>query len=1069
MSKLKMISASAGSGKTYSLTREVLEAVVSGIPPERIMAVTFTNKAAAELIERIRHKLVQPEKEWIREMNLTPDKVDQLRSQAASLSDAYIGTVNSICARLLREFAFEAGLSPGIDILPEEEADRLFRLAVSHELRKYYASLSGSARRLGRDGSGKGFQKKPDWQDDVKELVNLARSNGLSSSELSAMAQASVNELTTLLGQKWKTMSKHELQQKIGSALVGIQALADDSGPTKKAIAHLRRVSHALNHGYETWADWSGLASIAAGKRKAKDAKMIADELLDDVREYALKVQGHPDLHADVQSLIEGVFACAAESLVGFDSFKRMNGLMDFVDQESKVLELLDQDAVRHRLAERIDLVMVDEFQDTSPIQLALFTKLSALVRQSVWVGDQKQAIYGFRGADPVLMDCVIGRLPDDQVSVLEHSWRSRKQLVDFANDIFEHAFHPMPAERIRLVAKRQDQAQHSMPLGVWRLHGDNKAERVMALAEGIADLLRNPDQWMVEDRDHQGMRPLRAGDIAVLCRTNAACGQIAETLGEYGVSASYGRGSLFSRPECATVLAGMRLLVDAEDTLALAELVQYLPDHSSASTWLSEVVQNQEEAFQRWRQDPRIIRLLAESQQAVEAGPVELMQMVTDILGVRNDLYGSVDPKQALANLESFEQLVASYQGSCKARHQGASLPGLIYWLYRQDDPGQPEGKGDNTVQVCSYHKSKGLEWPVVILSDLDSSAKYSAFGTNVEASDEFDPEAPLSNRSIRYWPAPLSGKDLPFTAAVEGSDEYKCARETELAERKRLMYVGITRARDYLILTKPVGKRVGDTIWLNELINSEEHSIKLPGTEDKKPSIHVAGKSYECVSCQYLAMDEPKALVAHARHWYLPPNQPDSVAHVPFSVAPSSYASVELEASVGATTKLGERIELSGNVDMTSVGEAVHGFIAADRPGKNHSQRMVLAANMLSGWEVADALTPEQLIAFSGRIHDWVQEQWPSAVVRKEWPMRLRIGEQVAHGWIDMLLELPDGYIVIDHKSYPGADAVEHAKLYAPQLAVYKQAVEQATGKRVLQTVIHMPLQGIVTDVNW
>jgi len=79
------------------------------------------------------------------------------------------------------------------------------------------------------------------------------------------------------------------------------------------------------------------------------------------------------------------------------------------------------------------------------------------------------------------------------------------------------------------------------------------------------------------------------------------------------------------------------------------------------------------------------------------------------------------------------------------------------------------------------------------------------------------------------------------------------------------------------------------------------------------------------------------------------------------------------------------------------------------------------------------------------------------------------MRLGEQIAHGWIDMLLELPEGYVVIDHKSYPGGNAAEHAKQYAPQLAVYKKAVEQATGKPVLKTLIHMPLVGEVLDVNW
>ncbi len=1064
MRNITLISASAGSGKTYSLSRKIFEAVASGVPPERIMAVTFTNKAAAELTERIRHKLVQPEAEWVESLKLDAAQLKVLREKAASLSDAYIGTVNSICARLLREFAFEAGLSPAIDILPEEEGDRLFRLAVSHQIGKYYADLNAPARKLGRDGSGKGFQKKPDWKEDVKKLVDLARANGLGADDLRGMAGASLDGLTALLGKPQTSLSTNELKMRIESAIGDIQGCDDTTKATKGALSLLRRIRHAIEHGYETWADWSALASMGAGKRSG------ADDCLDPLREYTMRVQHHPDLHSDVSALIHGVFNCAAESLEGFDSFKRIHGLMDFVDQESKVLELLEHPSVRNRLRERIDLVMVDEFQDTSPIQLALFSGLSELVETCVWVGDQKQAIYGFRGTDPQLMDEVIARLEDEQLEVLGHSWRSRPALVGFANEVFTHAFSTMPEDRVRLEPKRPDHADHAGALEVWRVCGDNKALRAAALAEGIADLIRNGAERPIMDRDSGEMRPLKGGDIAVLCRTNSACEAMAEALGAHGIQASFGRGRLFSAPECAAVLAGLRLLVDNEDTLALAELVQYLPDHASAASWLEELAADQEQAFANWRRDPRIERLLAMQARMFEASPLELMQSVLDMLNIHQDLFAGANPKQALANLESLERLVGQYQDSCGARHQAASLPGLIYWLSGQDDPGLPEGRGEHTVQVCSYHKSKGLEWPLVILSDLDAGARISPFGLHVRPANEFDPAKPLANRAIRYWPEPLSGKGLPFTEQVESSPEYALASETEKSERRRLMYVGITRARDYLVLAKPVGKRAGDTVWLNELIDASEHSIQLPEPDEQEPAIKLAGNSFTCRHQHHLAPDEPENLSARAQHWYVPERPVVIEQHPPFSVAPSAYqASTGAEVAARQLAMIGEKTELPQSVDMQLVGEAVHALIAADCSDMAPDTRFDLAATILAGWGVGHVLNPEQLIAFSSRLDGWIQTTWPKAVVRKEWPMKMRLpNRQRMNGWIDMLLELPDGYIVIDHKSFPGSDALEKACSYAPQLAVYRQAVELATGKPVLQTLIHMPLQGIVVALN-
>ena len=112
--------------------------------------------------------------------------------------------------------------------------------------------------------------------------------------------------------------------------------------------------------------------------------------------------------HDDLERFITQAFACAAEALERFSEFKRDRGLIDFADQEALALELLRRPEVRERLSEWFDLLMVDEFQDTSPIQLAVFLEMAKVVKKSLWVGDQKQAIFGFRQTDPALVNAVI-------------------------------------------------------------------------------------------------------------------------------------------------------------------------------------------------------------------------------------------------------------------------------------------------------------------------------------------------------------------------------------------------------------------------------------------------------------------------------------------------------------------------------------------------------------------------------------------------------------------------------------------------------------------------------------
>ncbi len=128
--------------------------------------------------------------------------------------------------------------------------------------------------------------------------------------------------------------------------------------------------------------------------------------------EVAAMLASHAGLHADLRRYLELMFKLAADTLDAYASAKRQIGALDFTDQERLLLDVLDHPFVASTLGEELDLLMVDEFQDTSPIQLALFLKLARYARQVVWVGDIKQAIYGFRGSDTALMRSVIEALP---------------------------------------------------------------------------------------------------------------------------------------------------------------------------------------------------------------------------------------------------------------------------------------------------------------------------------------------------------------------------------------------------------------------------------------------------------------------------------------------------------------------------------------------------------------------------------------------------------------------------------------------------------------------------------
>ena len=184
------------------------------------------------------------------------------------------------------------------------------------------------------------------------------------------------------------------------------------------------------------------------------------------------------DFQQDIQNFIAQIFDIAAEAIAEYDRFKKQRGLIDYTDMEVLVRQLLDDPSVKNVLESELDLLMVDEFQDTSPIQLDVFLKLSKIAKHSIWVGDPKQSIYGFRGAEPRLMQAVIEHVGIRDEDILKDSWRSRPDIVAATNAIFKKAFVNLPVEQIALNAKREDVDNQRLALQNWHFQLDNGGDK---------------------------------------------------------------------------------------------------------------------------------------------------------------------------------------------------------------------------------------------------------------------------------------------------------------------------------------------------------------------------------------------------------------------------------------------------------------------------------------------------------------------------------------------------------------------------------------------------------------
>jgi len=1055
MRNIQLISASAGSGKTYRLMNEIGARVagkenVPHVQPEQIMATTFTNKAAAELRERIRMRLLDEGK----------------TAEAQRIYDGLIGTVNSICSKLLKEYAFEAGLSPAVDVLLEDDAKRIFNMATASAIADFGKELEPIARHLSVTGYGSGYGKQADWREYVQNIVNLARSNAMNKETLIAAGNESWASLEALLGKAHSEamgvgMDKR-LADAVNEAVLAIQGNDDDTTKnTKKVLSFLQNTQRTMsNFGVSNlaWEDWLGLSDITPGA-KSKD-------LVDDVQNIASEHVKHPRFRHDLKSMIKGVFECAAEALAQYAAYKREQGLMDFVDQEALVLDMATHNtSFRNAMKERVKLLMVDEFQDTSPIQLALFLKLSELAEEVIWVGDQKQSIYGFRGADPVLMDAVASDIEKSSMApsannVLNDSWRSKRELVEFCNAIFSPVFHHMNEDKVCLGIPdaRKDLAEGGW-IENWLLEGSNVSKRANALVLGVQKLLDN--------------KQVQAGDIAILCRSNPECEEVSASLKAAGIRASIAQGELLDTQECTLAIAALRYMVDSQDSIALSEIVCFSHLHQGHDGWFNNLLQDSSNTLDLWKQDSLIKELDEARKHGVYLTPLESLEQAIAAIQLERTIYAWGDVEQRMNNLDQLRAACVEYQDKCKSRRDSATVSGLLTWLFGEAELKQAKSSGEDTVNVMTYHKSKGLEWPVVIMNSLNKASRSGVFGVSIAEADTFVADRPLQGRSIRFWPWPYGAKKKAeqLDACISDSVIANKSLEQSLSESNRLLYVGLTRARDGVVLAQQKSKKGVESKWLDELVNSDNQAVLT--MDDSLCSILTRSaekKEFHIEAHTFVGADDVKGSSVNDKLSYFPVHC-EPVDYPVATVAPSGVDwsdEAKQNVSVSILTTLGEAFQKNGSADAADFGNAMHVFLGAD----NHSDSMARIAQakaLMDSWSVTGAVTPEDMLEASDRLKQFIHQNYPNAKVLPEWPIAMSLkNNQRLSGWVDMLLELDDGYIVIDHKSYSGGNADEYVKQYAPQLAIYRDAVVQATAKPVLQTLIHLPMIGQVIEVD-
>jgi len=821
---VKLISAGAGSGKTYRLTEEIVHKLKAGIPAAGILATTFTKKAAAELRERVRQRLIK----------------EGLFDEAEEVSNALIGTVNGLGTKLLQRFSFEAGLSPNVQVMDDSEIDIYFRLALARILKpECVAQIQDVANRLGLMPE-EGMFARNDWRKDLSMLCNFARSNNFKADEIEQSLNQSLETINDLFDETItsdQSTQDTRLNGMINFVIDEVDLDTDTTKGTANAIGKLKKFRQQIDNGKQLkWSDWLGISKLKPGK-KSKDTFF-------DLQEFTRAHYKLESFQSDLKSYVKQLFDITRQAIEEFDQYKKNRGLIDYIDMEAMLDRLLLRTDIQEILRDELQLIIVDEFQDTSPLQLKLFLKLDELAGDSIWVGDPKQSIYGFRGADPILMASLLEEIKISPDDIQKYSYRSREDLVNFSNCIFTRAFTDLPEEQIALIAKRRpnaDEIEHAesseMARAVhnWhfpKLEGKTRLSNpayARQICEKIVDLLHEPP--VIHCKETNTFRRLKPGDIGILCRTNKSCLEFSKVFPEYGLKASIAKAGLMNTREVRLIAACLYHLLDKNDSLSTAELL-FLRGASK----LEEILESRSEYVlagkvdyrDQWMSNDQWVQILNQIEiHSTELSITELLDLILEDLPVRDTVMAMDNPALRMANLDQLFLYARQFEGSFARLGKAATIDGFL--LYMQDlnfaeKDNQAATEDDNAINLLTYHRSKGLEYPFVILFNLNEVRDASPFGITVQqGADKLDFRDVLAERWIRFIPNPygIGYKNSALFDQLKESSIMTQAVFKEKTESARLLYVGITRARDYMVI--PSSDYSRSLKWLNQTFSEQ------------------------------------------------------------------------------------------------------------------------------------------------------------------------------------------------------------------------------------------------------
>ena len=860
-----LVSAAAGSGKTRVLVDRLFSRVLGEEKAnvDDFLIITYTRAAAAELRGRIAQELGK---------RLAERPGDRhLQRQLLLVYQADIKTIDAFCTALLREnvhlldFGEGRGLTADFRVLDESEANLLRRRVLPRVLEAFYTDMTPGAALLA-DAFGFG-------RDDgrLEELVLALHDKIQSHAYPEQWLEEQKKSWAGLPGDVGETVYGRELLAALGRKArhwaAQLEEGAGDAACDEKlrkgyapafltAAAELRSLAAAAEQGWDaargftlTWPRLAPVRGCEAPERKARlqsQWKRCREELGAALALMDASAAGAAEDLRRCAPAMEALLELCAAFDRAYREEKLRRNVTDFSDQEHAAVRLLlGEDGQPTELSDIVSgrylEVMVDEYQDTNQVQNCIFAAISQGGSRLFTVGDVKQSIYRFRLADPTIFLEKYAAYPpaaeaaegESRKILLSKNFRSRQPVLDAVNFVFgaimsremgemdygeEEALHFGAAH----LPERTDCAVEFHLLGVPRAQREERpVSRPLAEARLVARQIRSllEQGYPVTDEDSGALRPCRPEDFAVLMRSpGPRLRHYQRAMAEEGVPCAVQESEdFFASMETAVVYALLQILDNPRQDVPLiavlrSPLLGFSPDrlavirgkHPQGDFFAALEADGAEDsrAF--------LDRLAALREEAKDLGVHSLLWRLFDqwnILGVFGAMEGGQRRRENLITLcqyaRSFEQ--AGYRGLF------AFVSQLRRLLESGEQPAVPAGTAGGGVRIMSIHRSKGLEFPIVFLADLDKPF------------NRMDLQAPvLVHPQLGLGPMFIDlDRHIRYPTAAHRAIGGRLSREMR-AEEMRLLYVGMTRAREKLILTASMSspeKKLKDLTALSQL----------------------------------------------------------------------------------------------------------------------------------------------------------------------------------------------------------------------------------------------------------